>query len=106
MALVCWQAATTENNPPGKNRTWALLGLTAESGRGTPVAQFRRAAFYPDCPEAELVRTYLSKKLDWPIWVALAAASTTILFSLSLLRNAKKGARGYRILSSVVRFRG
>ncbi len=84
VSIVCWQSATTS-----KRRLPWLIGLTASLAAALLTHSFAVLLFGP-LVVGELVRSYLARKIDWPIWAAMGIAAPAILTSLPLLRNARK----------------
>jgi hypothetical protein len=85
-ALICWQAAADRE---GKRLRW-LLGLGAALACGLLNHYYAVMLFVP-LALGQLVRDLTFRRVDWPIWLTLAASSTALLVSLPLLHIANTG---------------
>jgi hypothetical protein len=79
LSLLCWQWAA-EN----QKRRLALFGL-AVSLAAALLSHCYAVLIIVPLAMAELVRSISRKRVDWPIWLCLAAASCTVVLYLPLL---------------------
>jgi hypothetical protein len=89
LALVCWQQICRN-----RHRGWMLAGLwlsltTAAGLHYCGMFSFAAIGF------GELVRTVRNRRIDWPIWAALALAASPLLVFRSLLRGNLVLMKGY-----------
>lgn len=80
VALLAWQAASE-----GRERGLALAGIFL--GCTLALASHAYAGLALSAIAAgELVRTWRAKRIDWPVWLAFAAAAPAVALYLPLLR--------------------
>ena len=84
IALVCWQAAAARS----ERRFGWILGLGGALALAMLTHSFALLLLVP-IGFGELVRTVRARRIDWPIWLTLAASTLAILISLPLLRGVK-----------------
>jgi hypothetical protein len=89
LALVCWQASS-EN----RYRRLALPGLFLSLAATLGMHYYGVLSFAP-IGFGELVRTWRARRIDWPVWIAMAAASFPILIFLPLVRSNLVLKAGY-----------
>ena len=85
IALVCWQAAIGS-----ERRAWWLGGLFAALTCAILNHAYGILLIVP-LALAELVRSLLNRRIDWPVWVAMAASFSGVLPILILWRGARGG---------------
>ena len=79
MGAVCWQAATR-----GEHRRFTLAALSLCLAGALLTHCYAVLAVAP-FGLAEGVRTFIRKKFDWPMWIALAIPCSAVLTYLPLL---------------------
>ena len=85
IALLCWQSAI---DPSQKHRSIWISGLCLSLAVATLTHAYAIVIFFP-IVLAEFIRNITLKKIDWPIWISIAIASTAILMPIWLLHFAK-----------------
>jgi hypothetical protein len=96
LALVCWQTACEKNR-----RTWALFALSLAIAGALMSHCYAVLLFVPLCL-GEFVRTLGARRVDWPVWLAIAAPMPLVVTYLPLMHansgfafhNAKFEPRG------------
>jgi hypothetical protein len=83
LSLLCWQVATE-----GRRRPLALFGLALSLAAGLCSHYYAVLLFLP-LGVGELVRTYTRKRLDLPVWAALALGGSALLLLFPLIRAAR-----------------
>jgi hypothetical protein len=83
LALVCWQAAAD-----GRRRRLALAGLLV-SLVGVVCCHYYAIFLWIPLGLAELTRTWIRKRIDWPIWSVLLASPLVLLVFLTPIRLAR-----------------
>ncbi len=83
-ALLCWQRAE------GPGNLWWAAGLALALGLAISVHYYSVLLFVP-IAAAEAYRAWANRRLNGPVWLALAAAASPLLLYLPLVR----GARSY-----------
>jgi hypothetical protein len=83
VALVCWQAAAD-----GRRRRAALVGLFV-SLVGAVCCHYYAIFVWIPLGLAELTRTWIRKRIDWPIWSVLLASPLVLLVFLTPIRLAR-----------------
>ena len=84
LALVCWQAAADR---PEHRLGW-LLGLGGSLACALLTHSYAFVLFIP-LGFGELARNVRSRRFDWAVWLTLAASSSAVLASVSLLYQVK-----------------
>lgn len=79
IALVSWQAAAE-----GGHRTLALIAL-ALGIAGALLNHYWAVFLYMPLAGAEAWRNYRQRKIDWPVWIALAAGGAPLFVSLFMI---------------------
>ena len=80
LSLVAWQMAAAE----GRSRRFAIP-LLCLSVAGALLSHCYAVLILIPLAAGEIIRSLDRKKLDWPIWIALTAASCPVLIYLPLL---------------------
>ena len=81
-ALLCWQHAEEPRAP------WWAAGLALALGLASSMHYYSILLFLP-IAAAEVCRGWIQRRLNWPVWLALAAAGTSLLLYLPLIRSAR-----------------
>lgn len=81
VALVCWQLAARY-----RVRRFALAGLWLSLATALGL-QYYAVLSFAAIGLGELVRTWRTRQMDWPVWGALALATAPLLFLLPLIRS-------------------
>jgi len=81
-ALLCWQRAE------GPRAPWWAAGLVLALGLASSMHYYSVLLFLP-VAAAEAYRTWVKRRLNWPVWLALAAAAASLLLYLPLVRSAR-----------------
>jgi len=81
-ALLCWQRADDLRT------LWWSLGLAASLGLAVSMHYYGVLLFVP-LVIAEAFRSWVNKRLNWPVWLAFAAAASCLLLYLPLIRSAR-----------------
>ncbi len=89
IALVCWQLAARH-----RVRWLALAGLWLSLAMALGV-QYYAVLSFAAIGLGELVRTWRTRHLDWPIWAALGFAAAPLPFLLPLIRSNLVLKTGY-----------
>jgi len=87
-ALLCWQSAAS-----GQRRRFSLTGLCASLMLALFTHYYAFLIFFP-IALGELVRTWVRRKIDWPVWGALLASSLALLALFPLLKHSLMGISG------------
>lgn len=85
LALVAWQAAA-ENS----KRFLALAGLAA-SVAAALLCHYYAVLLYLPLAGGEAFREYRARKIDWGVWLALAAGGAPVVWRLSTILHVVKG---------------
>ena len=72
-SLLCWQLAIE-----GRVRRLALLGLSVSLGVAL-FSHFYAILLFVPVAIGEAYRSFRSRKIDWPIWVSMAAGASVLL---------------------------
>ncbi len=83
MALVSWQAAADRT----AQRGWWLCALGGSLACALLTHSYAFLIFIP-ITLGELSRTISRKRLDWPVWIAIATASLAVLASIPFVHRA------------------
>jgi hypothetical protein len=83
VALISWQAAADRE----RRRTWWLFALGGSLAGALLTHSYAFLIFAP-IALGELTRTVSRKRLDWPIWLAIAVSSLGVLASIPLVHRA------------------
>lgn len=89
LGLFCWQLATEHIC-----RKWALFGLVFSLGAGLFLHFYAVLLFVP-IVIGELSRSFRSKSIDWPIWIAIALGASLIIPLIPLIVKAKTYSEYY-----------
>jgi Dolichyl-phosphate-mannose-protein mannosyltransferase len=89
IALVCWQRASE-----GRRRWLAIPGLCL-SLAATLGTHYYAVLSFAAIGFGELVRTWRTRRIDWPVWLAIAIASIPMLLLLPLIRSNLVLKTGY-----------
>jgi hypothetical protein len=81
-ALVCWQRAE------GPRSLWWASGLAVALGLALSMHYYSVLLFLP-IAAAEACRSWIKGRLNWPVWLALAVASSCLLLYLPLIHSAR-----------------
>jgi hypothetical protein len=84
LALVCWQSAAD-----GRRRRSALAGL-AISLSAAFASHYYAVLLLAPFGVGEITRTWTRRRVDWPIWLALAAGPVTLALLLPLALEARR----------------
>jgi hypothetical protein len=82
LVLVSWQAAAD-----GRKRALAAVGFFAGLA-GAICCHYYAVLLWIPLGLAELTRTFVRKRIDWPVWLALILSPLVILIFLPSIRNA------------------
>jgi hypothetical protein len=82
LSLVAWRGAIE-----GNHRTLSSIGLGVVLAAGLSSNYFAVLAFFP-IAAGELLRDLKLRKIEWRVWIALAAASSVVLLYLPLINKA------------------
>jgi hypothetical protein len=82
VALLCWQRAD------GPRTLWRPVGLALALGLAVSMHYYSVLLFVP-LATAEACRSWVNKRLNWPVWLAFAAAASCLLLYLPLIRSAR-----------------
>jgi len=82
LALLCWQRS---DDPRTR---WGPVGMAFALGLAVSMHYYATLVFVP-LALAEVYRSWVKRRLNWPIWMAFAAAASTLLFYLPLIRAAR-----------------
>ncbi|MGA7448460.1 MAG: glycosyltransferase family 39 protein [Terriglobales bacterium] len=101
LILVSWYQAATERGLTG--RRWALAMVTV-SGFGLLLSHVFGVLVYAAFFAAELLRSWIRRKPDWRVWLALLVPTISILTYLPMLHNHSITlfAREYRVTPLVL----
>lgn len=94
IALVCWQEAVRP-----ERRWWCLPGLGGALACALLTHTWALLLFFP-LAFGELVRSVRLKRIDWPVWLTMAASSTAILVAIPLIHSAKNYVYGVPFYSA------
>ena len=83
LGLFCWQLATEHIC-----RKWAFFGLGFSLGAGLFLHFYAVLLFVP-LVIGELSRSFRSKSIDWPIWIAIALGASLIIPLIPLILKVK-----------------
>jgi hypothetical protein len=86
LGLFCWQLATEHIC-----RKWALFGLGFSLGVGLFLHFYAVLLFVP-LGIGELSRSFRSKSIDWPIWIAMALGASLIIPLIPLILKVKENS--------------
>ena len=81
-ALLCWQRAE------GPRAPWWAASLALALGLACSMHYYSVLLFLP-IAAAEVCREWIQRRLNWPVWLALAAAAASLLLYLPLIRSAR-----------------
>jgi hypothetical protein len=84
LALICWQEATAR-----PKRTWWLLGLAA-SGAAVTSGHYYGVFLLIPLGVGEIVRSYLRKRIDLPIWISLGSVMVPLALFFPIIQEARK----------------
>jgi hypothetical protein len=101
LALLCWQIAAreprSENSDlghPTLGRTWALVGLAAAIAGTINAHYFGILLLVPICA-AEMWRTLMRRRIDWPMCAAIALGMAGILATRPFMKAAGEFRKNY-----------
>ncbi|HYM10619.1 MAG TPA: glycosyltransferase family 39 protein [Bryobacterales bacterium] len=89
LSLLFWQSAASS-----VRRNWALPGLALSLAAALSSHYYGVLLLLP-LAVGELVRTVSRKRVDWAVWLALAASLLPLLFFLPLIRGARAYSAGF-----------
>lgn len=84
LALLCWQMATDEHRVRGL----CLAGLALSLSMAVGSHYYAVFALVP-LAAGEISRSIVTRRLDWPIWMAFSAPLVTVLASLPAIQSAR-----------------
>lgn len=90
LALVCWQSAAE-----GVRRRLALVGLALSIAMAFASHYYAFLALAPLCA-GEVVRTIARRRLDVPMWLALATGPLTVAALLPVALGAQEGMSAFK----------
>ncbi len=82
LSLVAWRSSIE-----GAHKNWGAVGLAAALAAGLSSNYFAVLAFFP-IAAGELVRDFRRRRIDWRVWLALAAGGSILLVYLPLINKA------------------
>jgi hypothetical protein len=80
LALVAWQSAAGES--PRRTAWLAALALALAGAIST---SYHAALVFVPVAVGEATRSWLRRRIDWPVWLAIGAGALTLLLYLPLL---------------------
>lgn len=98
IALVCWQLAVR-----GRARWLALVGLWLCLATALGM-QYYAVLSFAAIGLGELLRTWRTRHIDWPVWAALGLATAPLPFLLPLIRSNLVLKQGYFAPVTMSRF--
>ncbi|MDA1313823.1 MAG: glycosyltransferase family 39 protein [Acidobacteria bacterium] len=87
-ALLAWRELAD-----GKQRRWNLAAM-ALSLAGAISLHYYAVFVFPPLAAGEAMRTWKTRKFDWPVWALMAASSTVLLAYLPLIHAARDAYSG------------
>ncbi len=95
-ALVCWQSSVER----GRFRRMWLIGLAATLAVAV-ANHYYAVLIFVSIAAGELTRSWLSRRIDWPVWIALGLGAIPVLWFLPLVQGSSFGLYAYTFRSSV-----
>lgn len=89
LSLLCWQSAAE-----GRYRKLSLIGLALSFGAAVSSHYYAVLLIFP-LALGEVARSFLQRRLDLPIWVALGSAMIPLFLFLPLIHGAQTHSAHY-----------
>jgi hypothetical protein len=83
-SLFCWESAIE-----GRFRRLALVGLSLSLGVGL-FSHFYAIFLFPPIMIGEAYRSFRSRRVDWPIWISMAAGGAVLIPLVPMMLNYRK----------------